>query len=175
MTPFLKRPQFLAKVLVSRHRDGDINAIIAERLHVGTVRGSGDHARRFDRKGGVAAFKAMLNALEEGYNMALTADVPKVARVAGLGVVKLAQISGRPIYPVAMATSRRIELNNWDRSAVNLPFSRGAVVVGEPIRVPAQCDSEALEAARRAVEANLNAATERAYAIVDRRADDGRD
>ena len=65
-----------------------------------------------------------LTALKEGYNVAMTADVPKVARVAGLGVVKLAQHSGRPIYPVAMASSRRIELDNWDRSAINLPFSR---------------------------------------------------
>ena len=56
------------------------------------------------------------------------ADVPKVARVAGLGIVKLAQISGRPIYPIAMATSRRLELRNWDRTTVNLPFARGATV-----------------------------------------------
>ena len=33
----------------------------------------------------------MLSALAEGYNVALTADVPKVARVAGLGIIKLAQ------------------------------------------------------------------------------------
>jgi hypothetical protein len=36
----------------------------------------------------------------------LTADVPKVARVAGLGIVTLAKHSGCPIIPVAMATSR---------------------------------------------------------------------
>ena len=69
----------------------------------------------------------MLERSEEGYNVALTADVPKVARVAGLGVVKLAQYSGRPIYAVAIATSRRIELDNWDRTAINLPFGRIAM------------------------------------------------
>jgi len=37
----------------------------------------------------------------------MTADVPKVSRVAGLGIVKIAQMSGRPIYPVAIATRRR--------------------------------------------------------------------
>ena len=52
----------------------------------------------------MSGFKEMLSALEEGYNVALTADVPKVARVAGLGIVKLASASGRPIYPVAIAT-----------------------------------------------------------------------
>jgi lysophospholipid acyltransferase (LPLAT)-like uncharacterized protein len=96
--------------------------------------------------------------------------VPKVSRVAGLGIIKLASESGRPIFPVALATSRRIVLNSWDRSEVNLPFSRGAVVVGEPIRVPAAADAEALEQARGALERALNAGTERAHALVDRRA-----
>jgi lysophospholipid acyltransferase (LPLAT)-like uncharacterized protein len=101
--------------------------------------------------------------------MALTADVPKVSRVAGLGIIKLASATGRPIFPVAVATSRRIELDNWDRSAINLPFSRGATVVGDPIPVPAEADDATLERARSALEQSLNAATERAYAIVDRR------
>ena len=82
-----------------------------------TIRGSGAHNGEFHRKGGASAFAEMLEALQQGYNVALTADVPKVARVAGLGVVKLAQHSGRPIYAVAIASSRRIELDNWDRSA----------------------------------------------------------
>src|SRR3954468_18429810 len=84
MVPFLKKdwPQHRSKVLISRHHDGEINAIAAERLGVGTIRGSGDHGGRFDRKGGVGAFKAMIDALGEGYNVALTADIPKVARVA---------------------------------------------------------------------------------------------
>jgi lysophospholipid acyltransferase (LPLAT)-like uncharacterized protein len=167
MTSFLKRDEHKAKVLISRHRDGEINAIIAERLGAETIRGSGDHGPEFHRKGGVGAFRAMLTALGEGYNLVLTADVPKVSRIAGLGIVKLAQTSGRPIYPTAIATSRRIQLDNWDRSAVNLPFSRGAVVVGEPIRVPADADDAALENARRKVETELNAATERAYALAD--------
>src|ERR1700731_808975 len=98
MVPFLSRGHRV-KVLISRHRDGEINAYAAERLGIGTVRGSGDHGRRYDLKGGVGAFKGMLTALAEGYNMALTADVPKVARVAGLGLIKLGRVSGRPIYP----------------------------------------------------------------------------
>ena len=168
LIPFIRRAEDRAKVLVSRHRDGEINAIAAERLGIGAIRGSGDHGGGFIGKGGVSAFKEMLGALQEGYNVALTADIPKVARTAGLGIVKLASASGRPIYPIAIATSRRVELSNWDRTAINLPFSRGAGVAGEPVRVPADADGATLEAARRAVEASLNAATERAYALVDR-------
>jgi lysophospholipid acyltransferase (LPLAT)-like uncharacterized protein len=169
LAPFLRRPHHRVKVLISRHSDGEINAIAAERLGIGTVRGSGDHERRFAQKGGVSAFKAMLEALAEGWNMALTADIPKVSRVAGLGIVRLARESGRPIYPVSLATSRRIVLDNWDRSEINLPFSRGAIIVGQPIRVSPDADAQALEGARATLEKELNAATERAHAVVDLR------
>jgi lysophospholipid acyltransferase (LPLAT)-like uncharacterized protein len=173
LMPFIKRPEHRVKVLVSRHRDGEINAIAAERLGVGTIRGSGNLGGSFVGKGGVGAFQEMLAALAEGNIVALTADIPKVARVAGLGIVKLASASGRPIYPIAIATSRRIELSNWDRTAVNLPLGRGGRVAGVPVRVPRDADNAALEAAREALETSLNAATARAYAIADRQPGDG--
>jgi lysophospholipid acyltransferase (LPLAT)-like uncharacterized protein len=109
----------------------------------------------------------MLKALEEGYIVAMTADIPKVSRVAGNGIVTLAQISGRPIIPFTVATSRRVQLNNWDRSALNLPFSRMAIVFGEAIRVPGDADKDALETYRQQVERGLNSVVHRAYAIVD--------
>ena len=170
LTPFIKRPDetHRAKVLISRHRDGEINARAAEKLGIGTIRGSGAHNGEFHRKGGATAFNEMLEALEQGYNVALTADVPKVARVVGLGVVKLAQHSGRPIYPVAIATSRRIELDNWDRTAINLPFGRAAFVASEAIYVARDADDAALETARQQVESELNRITARAYEIADR-------
>ena len=168
LMPFLRR-RYRFRVLISRHADGEINAIAAERLGIGTVRGSGDHGQRFNTKGGVAGFKGMLDSLAEGWNMALTADVPKISRVAGLGIIKLAQTSGRPIFPVSLATSRRIVLDNWDRSEINLPFSRGAIIVGDPIRVPADADAQMLERMRSELETALNAASERAHAIADGR------
>jgi lysophospholipid acyltransferase (LPLAT)-like uncharacterized protein len=170
MLPFFKRQQHRVKVLISRHRDGEINAIAAERLGIETIRGSGTHQSDYHRKGGVSAFKKLCEALAQGNNVALTADVPKVSRIAGRGIVQLARASGRPIYPVAGATSRRIELHNWDRSSVNLPFGRFVIAVGAAIRVPMDADDAAVEAARQSVESELNATTERAYAIVDRRA-----
>jgi lysophospholipid acyltransferase (LPLAT)-like uncharacterized protein len=170
LAPFIKKKgeQFRGKVLISRHRDGEINAIAAENLGIGTIRGSGAHNGEFQRKGGAAAFSEMLEALKEGYSVALTADVPKVARVAGMGVVKLAQYSGRPIHVLAIASSRRKVLNNWDRSAVNLPFGRIGMVASKAILVPREANTAALEAARQTVESELNRVTARAYEIADR-------
>jgi lysophospholipid acyltransferase (LPLAT)-like uncharacterized protein len=169
MAPFVKKPRHRAKVLISRHRDGEINARAAAHFGVGAVRGSGDHGSAFHRKGGVGAFREMVTALEEQYNMALTADVPKRARVAGLGIIMLARESGRPIMPFALATSRFIQLNNWDRTTINLPFGRGALIGGEIIHVPRDADSVMMETLRQRLEATLNDVTRRAYESVGRR------
>jgi lysophospholipid acyltransferase (LPLAT)-like uncharacterized protein len=169
MTPFIKtKESHRGKVLISRHRDGEFNAIAAERLGIGTIRGSGDHGSAFQRKGGVGAFKEMVRALADGYNVALTADVPKRSRVAGLGIIMLARESGRPIMPFAMATSRFVRLNNWDRTTINLPFGRGALVGIGAILVPPDADGETMEKLRAQLEINLNEATRRAYAQVGR-------
>lgn len=169
MTPFIKtKESHRAKVLISRHRDGEFNAIAAERLGIGTIRGSGDHGSAFHRKGGVGAFREMVQALGEGYNVATTADVPKRSRVVGLGVIMLARETGRPILPFAMVTSRFIRLKNWDRSTINLPFGRGAVVGIEEVHVPPDADAETMERLRLQVETYLNEATRRAYAQVGR-------
>ncbi len=169
MTPFIKaKPSYRAKVLISRHRDGEYNAIAAERLGIGTIRGSGDHGSAFHRKGGVGAFKEMVHALEENYNVALTADVPKRSRVAGLGIIMLARESGRPIMPFAMVTSRFFRLNNWDGTTINLPFGRGALVGIKEINVPPDADAATMEQLRLELESTLNEATRRAYAMVGR-------
>jgi lysophospholipid acyltransferase (LPLAT)-like uncharacterized protein len=169
ITPFIKtKESYRAKVLISRHRDGEYNAIAAERLGIGTIRGSGDHSGAFHRKGGVGAFREMVQALEEGWNVATTADVPKRARVAGMGVIMLARESGRPILPFAMVTSRFIRLKNWDSTTINLPFGRGAVVGIDAVVVPPDADAETMERLRQQVEAYLNEATRRAYAQVGR-------
>jgi lysophospholipid acyltransferase (LPLAT)-like uncharacterized protein len=172
LMPFLKKPgdpTHRAKVLISRHRDGELNARAAEKLGIGTIRGSGAHNGEFYRKGGTAAMSQMIDALNEGYNVAMTADVPKVARVAGMGVVKLGQYSQRPIYAAAIASSRRKVLDNWDRTAINLPFGTVAVVGSDPMYVPADADAATLEAVRQKVQDELNEMTRRAYAIVDKK------
>ena len=104
----------------------------------------------------------------DGWNIATTADVPKRARVAGLGVIMLARDSGRPILPFAMVTSRYIRLKNWDSTTINLPFGRGAVVGIDAVEVPPDADAETMEKLRLQVETYLNEATRLAYAKVGR-------
>jgi len=162
-------PGMGVSALISKSGDGEINAKILERLGVSPIRGSGGEGFKSRKRGGMAALREMLRRLSQGSSIALTADVPKVSRVAGLGVVTLAQISGRPIYPVAVVSARRIDMNSWDRASVALPFSRGAMVLGDPITVARDATPEVLEAARCAVEASLNEVHARAYGLVGHR------
>jgi lysophospholipid acyltransferase (LPLAT)-like uncharacterized protein len=166
MIHFAKRPQDRAASLVSRSGDGELNAIALRRVGVRAIRGSGARGRDFRAKGGVAAMREMLRALEDGEMVVLTADIPKIARVCGEGIVTLAKLSGRPIVPTAVVTSRRLDFKSWDRSSMGLPFGRGAIVIGEPIFVPGEADEAAIDHVRRLVERELDCVHERAYALV---------
>ncbi|WP_421722788.1 lysophospholipid acyltransferase family protein [Bauldia sp.] len=169
MLPFARIFDFDARVLISRHHDGEINALVAQKLGIRTIRGStARNPSRMLEKGGMAGFMEMRAALEEGACVTMTADISNLAaRRAGKGVVALAKASGRPILPLAYASSRRIDVTSWDRATINLPFSRAVCAIGTPIDVATDADTETLESARRAVEASLNEATERAYRMVD--------
>ena len=152
--------------LISRHEDAGAQAAALRWLGVTPVRGSGGPADRARYKGGAPAMRELMRQLESGASVALTADVPKRARVAGIGIVKLAKLSGRPVAPTAVVASRRIQFHTWDRASLGLPFSRAVVVVGDLIRVAADADDAAMEAARIAVQEGLDEAHRRAYAMV---------
>ncbi len=152
--------------LISRHKDAELNAVLLRRLGVKPIRGSGGRAEKMRRRGGVSALLDMVRTLSDGHTVVMTADVPKVSRVAGPGIITLARLSGRPIYPLAVVTSRRFDFRSWDRASLGKPFGRGAMVLGEPIQVARDADAATQEAARQAVERGLDAVHARAYALV---------
>ncbi|MCP8939218.1 lysophospholipid acyltransferase family protein [Alsobacter sp. SYSU M60028] len=166
MIPLGKRPQDRYAVLISRSDDGEINAAACEAFDIRPVRASGGDPRKMRKRGGVYGLREMLRALEQGDSVTLTADIPKRARVAGLGIVTLARLSGRPIYPCTVVSNRRVTLGNWDRTTVALPFGRLVLAVGEPVRVARDADEAALERARLAVQAGLDEVHARAYGIL---------
>jgi len=158
-------------VLVSRHSDGELIARTLSKLGFGIIRGSrsADPVRTL-QKGGISGFMKMRAALAKGRCVAVAADnSPLTGGEVSAGPIALAKASGRVIVPVGLASRHRIAVGSWDRAAVSLPFNLIACVIGDPIRVPSTADDAVLEAKRREVEATLNAATRRAFDIVDRR------
>jgi lysophospholipid acyltransferase (LPLAT)-like uncharacterized protein len=168
LMPFVAKPHHQAKVMISRHADADINAIAAKAFGIGTIRGSGTHGRDILRKGGISATQEAIKTLKNGVNVAMTADVPKISRVAGFGVITVARYSGRPIYPVAIATKNRKIASSWDKASIHLPFGPAALVVGEAIYVAENASNEEQEAARKLLQERLNQLTARAEELVGR-------
>lgn len=156
--------------LVSRSADAEINARVLKLAGNEVVRGSGGRRRSATgRKGGVAALIAMRDALRRGRHVVMIADISKGApRQAGEGVVRLAKISGRPILPLALATSRHYVVKSaWDKMTINLPFGRRCLRLGEPIYVPADAGDAELAEFREKVTAELNRVTAEACRLVE--------
>lgn len=162
MQTFVRRPGDRCSVMISRSGDGEINAHAARLLGMGVVRGSGaQRADQVSKRGGIQALRALISKLEDGEHVALTADVPKISRVAGEGIISLAQISGRPIVPVGVVASRRIDFSSWDASSIGLPFSRLAVVFGRALFIPRAANAQEKEALRVELQSELD----RIYAL----------
>jgi 3-deoxy-D-manno-octulosonic-acid transferase len=162
---FKPAPDVKVAAMVARHGDAEVIGTAMADFGIELIRGAGAGARRKD-KGGAYALRQAARALKSGASIVMTADVPPgPARRAGLGIVTLARLSGRPIVPVASATSRFLALDTWSRLTINLPFSRIAYVAGPLIHVAPDADAAALEAARAKVEHYLNLTTQRAYEL----------
>ena len=157
-----------ASVMISRSLDGEITARVAEAYGNKTIRASGGRdARHTLRKGALKGFLEMLSALRDGQNVMQTADIPKgIPRRAGPGIVALAQKSGRPILPLAVASSRRWQLpKSWDLTTISKPFGKSAIVIGKPIWVKSDANQKELEEARLQVQTSLDQITLRAYEL----------
>ena len=153
------------KAMVSRHGDAELLGEVLRRFGTELIRGAGAGKRKRNR-GGATAMRETLRALESGASVVMTADVPPgPARRAGIGIVTIAARSGRPVVASAIATSRYVKLSTWSAFTINLPFSKMAHVVGEPIFVPDTEDPDELEKARQAIERALAEATARAYEL----------
>ena len=156
--------------MVSRSADAEINAMVVEKFGIEAVRGSGGRdGGRPHRKGGAPALIALKKALEQGSNVAMIPDIPNgKPRSAGMGIILLARLSGRPIMAAAIATSRRKVLEKtWDKTTISLPFGRRAVVVTPMIHVKPDADDAEMERKRQELTDALNLATDQAYALVD--------
>jgi lysophospholipid acyltransferase (LPLAT)-like uncharacterized protein len=155
-------------VMISKSLDGEITAIVAEAFGFSAIRASGGRdLRKILQKGGISGFLEMLAALERGESVLQTADIPKgIPRKAGMGIVSLARRSGRPIIPLAVASSRRLVFHGaWDRTTINLPFGKSAICMGETVHMAKDASDEEMERVRKRLEAELNRITKRAYEL----------
>ena len=157
-------------ILASLHFDGAVVASAVARAGFRVIRGSGTQSRpKITAKRAVPAFFEMREALREGTSLVLTADVPKIARIAGKGAIQLARVTGRPIYLFAAVTSARVELDNWDRASIALPFGRGCVLWSEPLYVRRAADEREMGLIALDIASQLDELHVTARSLLDRR------
>ncbi|AZO78135.1 MULTISPECIES: DUF374 domain-containing protein [unclassified Bosea (in: a-proteobacteria)] len=157
-------------ILASLHFDGSVVASVVGRAGFQVIRGSGTQSRtKIQAKRAIPAFFEMREALRDGTSLLLTADVPKVARVAGQGAVQLARATGRPIYLFAAVTSARVELDNWDKASIALPFGRGCILWSEPLYVRRTADEREMGLIALDISSQLDELHATARRLIERR------
>jgi lysophospholipid acyltransferase (LPLAT)-like uncharacterized protein len=132
--------------MASHNKDGEIIAQIAGKLGYRVVRGSRG-------KGGRSALEEMRALALKGVSGGLAVDgstgpVFKVKK----GIVHLAAQTGLAIIPIAFDFEKKYSLNTWDKMYLPYPFSKGALVCGEPIYVQKDASEDLLEEKRKEVE-----------------------
>lgn len=84
--------------------------------------------------------------LTEGYNTVINPDGPSgPVRVLKDGVLNMSIVTGVPVVPFKVTSTRSFTLPTWDKKRVPVPFSRVSVEYGEPITVTESNKEEARE------------------------------
>lgn len=114
--------------MASFSRDGELQARTMAGMGYGIVRGSAS-------RGGARGLIGLMKLMEKGYWPCFAVDGPKgPIHDVKPGAVYLAKKAGIPVIPiVSSARPAHVFMNAWDRYLLPLPFSKGAVILGEPI------------------------------------------
>ena len=135
--------------LISPSVDGELGAMMVRRLGGHVIRGSSTHT------GARALRDYYLALVQNGISPAITPDGPQGPRFKFKpGAILLAQMSGRPILPMAYAASHAW-LVKWDKFVIPVPFSRIAIAIGPPRYVPRVTDAAGIERMQAEMEAEL--------------------
>ena len=152
-----KKKWQLPHVLISLSRDGALVAHTTRFLGLRTIRGSSKKIGSNKAKGGSAALRQMKSVLDSGHCVVITPDGPRGPRQRlGDGPLRLSKMSGVPILPCTFSVKNRITFKSWDRFVLPLPFGKGKIVWGTPVRVGADASDREIEKLRDQIENEMN-------------------
>ena len=137
--------------LISPSVDGELPAMIARREGAVVLRGSSTTS-------GARVLRDNFMALRQGVSPAITPDGPYGPRFEFKpGAILAAQLSGRPMLPIAFHASRAWRFRTWDRFVLPWPFARVVIAVGAPRYVPKSLDAAGLQRWQADMAAELHA------------------
>ena len=148
--------------LISPSVDGELGAMMVRRFGAAVIRGSSTHT-------GARALRDYYQALvKDNISPVITPDGPRGPRFKFKpGALLLAQMSARPILPMAYAASRAW-LIKWDKFVIPWPGARIAIAIGEPVYVPRVTDAATLERLQGEMEQRLKSVYGQARAALQR-------
>ena len=124
-------------ILSSDSKDGEISAAIWRHIGIHAIRGTASHG------GGAQGLVKMIQAVRDGWDLGITPDGPRGPRFeVKPGVIAVARKTRAWVVPVTVAYSGAWQLGTWDGMLVPKPFSKVAVLYGEPYQVPEQMEDE---------------------------------
>ncbi len=147
--------------LISPSVDGEIAALLVSRVGGHVIRGSSTHT-------GARALRDYYQALvHDGVSPAITPDGPRGPLWKFKpGAVLLAQLSRRPMVPMAYAASRAWRIQ-WDHFVIPKPGARVVIAVGEPVYVPKGLTPAGLLELQASMESRLHALHRQANEALD--------
>jgi lysophospholipid acyltransferase (LPLAT)-like uncharacterized protein len=140
--PFVRRGQDGGRrgvaILSSDSKDEEISAAIWRHVRIHAVRGSASHG------GGAQGLAKMIQAVRSGWDLGITPDGPRGPKFeVKPGAIAVARKTRAWVVPVTVAYSSAWELGTWDAMLFPRPFSKVAVLYGEPYQVPERMEDEA--------------------------------
>ena len=137
-------------LMISKSRDGDIIAGVAERSGWYTFRGSSS-------RGGGKALQQMIEHVGQYRLAAHIVDGPRgPARVVKPGILRLAQDTQAVIIPFYVAANRAWYFNSWDRFFLPKPFAHVVLRFGDIITVQAVESRQDIERQRQSLEHKMH-------------------
>lgn len=145
---FHRKKNFTA--VVSSSKDGEILSSALATWKYELIRGSSS----VDSK---IVFKKMIEALNNGKNLAITPDGPRgeIFKMKIGGLISAVRTQ-KEIVLCGVAYYKRFIFNSWDKFEFPKPFTRVALVFSEPYFFPQNLTNEEYEKIRNELEIDLN-------------------
>lgn len=118
---------------------------------------------------GEEAYEQMREAATGARLVAVATDGPLGPHHAPKrGTIRLASELGMALLPISVAASARwVDASRWDQRTIPRPFSRVAIAVGEPMRVPPRLSEDEIETWRGTLREALDATDAEARSKLD--------
>jgi lysophospholipid acyltransferase (LPLAT)-like uncharacterized protein len=145
---------------VSESRDGEFITQVIRTFGFEVARGS-------SKRKGDKALLSLISMMRKGKHVGITVDGPRgPLHKVKKGALFLAAVSKCPIVPVATAAKNAwIPKRTWDKLVIPLPFTKGLVMLGEPIYINSTSEED-LTSGQKKLEVALQKLTKEAQAVL---------